>query len=182
MKRTSIVVGILLAAAGLQGLAIAQGTATVIINVKTGDAPGTGRIRVLTSTGEEVAHGASGQSINVPPGIYVLAVQNLDLVDKPERRARDVQLNGGPPTRHTSEWPVAIVKLITRVHGRPARTRVVLHHQGGGDPVAEFASGTVIKISPGRYEADVHRGSNVTKVTGLQFIEGATQDIPVEVQ
>jgi hypothetical protein len=182
MKRTSIVVGILLLAAGLQGVAIAQGVATVIINVKTGDAPGNGRIRVLTSTGEEVAHGGSGQSINVPPGTYVLAVQNLDLIDKPERRARDVELAGGPPTRHTSEWPVAIVKLVTRVHGHPARTKVVLMHQGGGEPIADFPSGTTVKISPGRYEADVHRGRNVTKVTGLQFIEGAEQEIPVEVQ
>ena len=181
MKRTGVVVGILVLAAALQGVAIAQAMATLVITIKTGDAPGNGRIRVLTSQGEEVARGTSGQPINVPPGIYVLSVQNLDLLDRPERRRRDVELNTGL-TKHTSEWPLAQVKLITRVGGRPARTKVVLQHQGGGDPVAEFASGTLIKISPGRYQAQVHRGRNVTTVTGLQFIEGAIQQIPINVQ
>jgi hypothetical protein len=183
MKRISVVAGLLLAAAALEGIAIAQASmATVIIDVKTGDAPGNGRIRVLTSNGDEVAHGGSGQAINVPPGVYVLSVQNLDLVDKPERRRRDVELDAGAPTRHTSEWPVAEVKLITRVGGRPTRTQVVLQHQGGGTPVATFYSGTLVKISPGRYQADVHHGQNVTTVTGLQFIEGAIQEIPVSVR
>jgi hypothetical protein len=182
MRGTTI--GLALAAAALlQGVAIAQGTATLIIQVKTGDAPADHAVvRVLSSNGDEIAKGRSGEAIRVPVGIYTLAVKNNDLIDKPERRRRNVELRGGAPIRHTSEWPVARVKLITRVGGRAIKTKVVLHHQGGGDAVAEFQSGTFIRVSPGRYEANVHRGASVTKVSGLQFIEGAEQQIPVNIQ
>ncbi len=182
MKRTTI--GIVLAAAALlQGVAIAQGTATLIIQVKTGGEPASNAIvRVLSSNGDEIAKGRSGEAIRVPIGTYTLAVKNNDLIDHPEKRRPNVVLRGGAPIQHTSQWAVARVKLITRVGGRAIKTKVVLHHQGGGNAICEFQSGTFIRVSPGRYEANVHRGSSVTKVSGLQFIDGAEQQIPVNIQ
>ena len=111
-----------------------------------------------------------------------MAVQNLDLVDKPERRRRGVTFGTGEEVRHTSDWQAAEVKLVTRVGRRPVRTRVELFHAGGGDLLCEFMSGQVVRVSPGHYEAKVHRGATVTTVTGLHFIRGAEQQIPVAIR
>lgn len=181
-KRLWTVTAIMGVATIAVGLASAQEMAALIINVKTGDEPANASIRVLTKTGDVVGRGRSGDTIAVPPGCYLITVQNLDLLDKPMRRRADVWLKAGTPTRHTSEWPVSKAKVVTRVGKRPIQSKVVLFLGGGGEPLCEFRSGEFIRISPGHYDAKIYRGSTYTSVSGLHFRSGGDQIVPVDIR
>ena len=60
---------------------------------------------------------------------------------------------------------------------------VVLYRQGSEEASATFrVSGEHVPITPGRYEADVKLRGHEIRVTNLAFMDGATQDIPVNIQ
>jgi hypothetical protein len=76
------------------------------------------------------------------------------------------------------------VRLNVTRNGRPLRhPEITLFRQGSEEPSATFrVSDEHVPISPGRYEADVKLRGHEIRVRGLTFMDGATQNIPVNIE
>jgi hypothetical protein len=80
----------------------------------------------------------------------------------------------------TFRW--AKIRLDVQVGGHSQRG-VPVKLMRAGEVVAELKSGEPLQaISPGKYEADVLLHGRTIHVTGLQFLEGAEQTVPVRAQ
>jgi hypothetical protein len=74
------------------------------------------------------------------------------------------------------------VQLDVRVNGR-SQPGAIVQLLRNGELVAELKSGAPpAPITPGRYEADVLLKGAKIRVKGLQFPEGGTQTVPVNVR
>lgn len=134
-----------------------------------------------------VAEGEAPFAAQITSGTYTFTAHVADaavLVDRPTVRNEDVTVAPGGPHDVTISIPRAQVRLKAIRGGRELRFQeIVLMHQGSTEPVYTLRpSADHFPISPGRYEADVKLGRNqVIHVQGITFMEGATQDIPIEI-
>jgi hypothetical protein len=131
------------------------------------------RIQIRNDEDQVVQEGEAPLSAQVPSGTYTFTAQISDasvLVDRPTVRNEGVTVAPGGPHNVTVNVPRAQVRLKVM-------------RQGSTEPVHRYRPGAAhISISPGRYEADVKLGAReVIHVQGITFMEGATQDIPIEI-
>jgi hypothetical protein len=128
--------------------------------------------------------GNSGEPIALPSGDQRIIVTISDpsaLLDKPTQRL-SVFVEPGKPTAVDVTFRWAKVRLDVQVGGHSQRG-VPVKLMRAGEVVAELKSGEPLQaISPGKYEADVLLHGRTIHVTGLQFLEGAEQTVPVRAQ
>jgi hypothetical protein len=145
------------------------------------------RIQIRNDEDQVVQEGEAPLSAQVPSGTYTFTAQISDasvLVDRPTVRNEGVTVAPGGPHNVTVNVPRAQVRLKVIRGGREIRNpEITLMRQGSTEPVHRYRPGAAhISISPGRYEADVKLGAReVIHVQGITFMEGATQDIPIEI-
>jgi hypothetical protein len=142
---------------------------------------------VLDQSEQSVAAGRSGETISVPAGSYYVrvAVEDEDVIlNTPTHEEEIAVAPGSEPTEITVNVPVAHIVLRVSHRGRPLRNpNVTLYAEGSEEPVARFRAGNdAIQISPGRYEAEVQSGGGNYRIRGLTFMDGARQEIPVNVE
>jgi hypothetical protein len=163
-----------------------SGPVQVTIAVRLGSEEGTAAVKLVDADGNTVAEGRSGQSFTVRPGAYTVIAQIEDervMIDKPQH-SEEVQVPASeePHTIQVSV-PIARVRLVVRRNNRPLNNPQVTLFRQSGEEVATFRAGNDhIAITPGRYEADVVTGRDRIRVRGLTFMDGATQNIPVNIQ
>jgi hypothetical protein len=111
----------------------------------------------------------------------VTVAETQALLDKPTQNLSVfVESGKSTPVDVTFRW--AKVRLDVLVGGR-SQGKVPVKLFRGGEAVAELQSGTAPQaISPGKYEADVLLRGRTIHVTGLVFLEGAEQTVPVRAQ
>jgi len=161
------------------------GPASVMIKAVMGGTEVAARVRVLDGD-RVVAEGQAPLSAQMTAGTYTFTAEISDaalLVDTPTVRNEDVTVAAGGPRDVTIQIPRAQVRLKVVRGGREIRNpEITLMHQGSTEAVYRFHPGAQhISISPGRYEADVKMGTQVIHVQGITFMDGATQDIPIEI-
>ena len=165
---------------------VPSGPVEVTVSVRIGNEDGSAQIRLLDSNGDSVHEGASGTPFTVQSGTYSLEASITDarvMVDTPTK-TEEVTLSPGEPQTVEVRFPVARVRLGVSRRGRMSyRGQITLFREGTEEEVASFRlSNNHIAITPGRYEANVRSGSLDTRVSGLMFMDGATQNVPIEVQ
>ena len=161
------------------------GPASVMVKAVMGGAEVGARVQILDGD-RVVAEGEAPLSAQVTSGTYTFTAQISDaslLVDTPTVRNENVEVAPGGPHNVTVPIPRAEVRLTVVRGGRTIRNpEITLMRQGSTDPVYNFRPGAQhISISPGRYEADVKMGTQVIHVQGITFMDGATQDIPIQI-
>jgi hypothetical protein len=138
------------------------------------------RIKVLDSDVE----GESGTELTISAGTHRVEVKVSDpaaLADLPSQ-VQDVFIASGKDTPIEATFPWARVQLNVLAGGH-TRAGAPIKLLRNGAIVAEMRSGAQpALISPGKYEADVLLNGTTIRVRGLQFLEGATQNVPVRVQ
>ncbi|MBI2893133.1 MAG: hypothetical protein HYY06_06240 [Deltaproteobacteria bacterium] len=162
------------------------GPASVMVRIKVGGSEVSGHVRILDESDAMVSEGDSPYSARIASGTYTLTAQISDesiLVDRPTHRSEGVEVRPGGPHEIVVDVPRAQVRLTVVRGGRAVRNpEITLMRPGSTEPVFRFRPGAAhIPISAGRYEADVKMGTQVIHVTGITFMEGATQDIPIEI-
>jgi len=162
------------------------GPASVMIKAVMDGTEVAARIQILGDDGRVVQEGEAPLSAQVSAGTYTFTAQISDaaiLVDRPTVRNEGVTVAPGGPHNVTVSIPRAQVRLKVVRGGREIRNpEITLMRQGSTEPVHRYRPGAAhIPISPGRYEADVKMGRDVIHVQGITFMEGATQDIPIEI-
>lgn len=162
------------------------GPASVMVKAVMEGTEVAAHIQVLADDGHVAAEGEAPLAAQVTSGTYTFTAQISDaaiLVDRPTVRNEGVEVAPGGPHNINVSIPRAQVRLKVMRGGREVRNpEIVLMHQGSTEPVHRFRPGAShIPISPGRYEADVKMGRDVIHVQGITFMEGATQDIPIEI-
>ena len=164
-----------------------SGPVEVTVALRVGNDDASGEIQVLNASGEAVHEGSSGDTFTIPSGDYSVVAHITNervMIDTPTITQEDVHVPFGEPHTVEVRFPVARIRLNVRRNGRPLRRgSVKLYRQGEETPVAQFRlSNDHVAVSPGRYEADVQTGQMETRVRGLTFMDGATQNIPVDSQ
>ncbi|MCS6797439.1 MAG: hypothetical protein NZ898_02720 [Myxococcota bacterium] len=164
----------------------ASGPARLTVSIGLGESTLEGEVEVVDGAGAVAASGRAGQSFEVPAGNYVVRarVSEAPGVVGSLRGETEVSLAPADERSVRVEMQPARVRLVVKRRGRPVRgARVSLIRHGESDPVATFTPGDEhIVIQPGRYEADVVVGRQTIRATGLTFMEGATQEVPIEIQ
>lgn len=164
-----------------------NGPASVMVKAVMDGTEVAARIQILADDDHVASEGEAPLSAQITSGTYTFTAQISDaavLVDRPTVRNEGVAVAPGGPHNITVSIPRAQVRLKVMRGGREIRNpEIVLMHQGQTEPVYTFRPGAAhIPISPGRYEADVKLARNqVIHVSGITFMEGATQDIPIEI-
>jgi hypothetical protein len=162
------------------------GPAHMTVTLALGTDTVSGTVTVVNESGETVAEGPAGQSIEVPAGTYTVRGSATDeaRIIGTLRAESTVTLAPGDAQDVRIVLTAARVRLVVTRGGRPVRNaRVALIRQGESAPVATITpTSEHIAIQPGRYEADVITGRETIRVTGFTFMEGATQNIPVAIQ
>lgn len=162
------------------------GPASVMVKIKVGGAEASGHVRILDDSDSVVSEGEAPFSTRIPSGTYTFEAQISNesiLVDRPTHRSEGMEVRPGGPHEIVVDVPRAQVRLTVVRGGRAVRNpEITLMRPGSTEPVFRFRPGSEhISISAGRYEADVKMGSQVIHVTGITFMDGATQDIPIEI-
>jgi len=158
------------------------GRGSIVVTARVNGQPVAARVKVLEgSTGVE---GATGESISLPAGtqrISVTIAESQALLDKPTQKL-SVFVEPGKPTAVDVTFKWARVRLDVLVGGR-SQGSVPVKLFRNGEQVAELKSGAAPQaITPGKYEADVILRGRTIHVTGLVFLEGAEQTVPVRAQ
>ncbi len=162
-----------------------SGPAEVTVTIKVGDDTAHGTVKVLGESGQQVAQGDSGSVIDIPSGTYSFEATVNDphkVIGQPSHTTDPIHVAPGDSSQEI-HVPVAQVRLRVNRSGREiAHARVELKKDGDTATVADFRTGAEhITIAPGRYTAVVHVGNSAINVSGLIFMEGAVQDIPVNI-
>jgi hypothetical protein len=162
------------------------GPTRVTVEVKLGTEEYEGEVQVQNASGATVAQGRGGQTFTLQAGEYTVVARatNEDhIIGAPVETTEPLTLAGEEEKTVRVSIPASQVRLDVRRNGRPLRApQVTLFREGGDEPVARFVAGDRhITIVPGRYEADVRTGNQEIRVRGLTFMEGAQQNIPVNV-
>ncbi len=157
------------------------------VKVMINEEPLTVPVKILGEDDKIVAQGSAGDTFTLPPGQYVASAEVTNdemLVDTPERRSEVVEVRPTENQTATVEFGRARVRLQVLKSGKKVRgSRVVLRRSGGEETVLDFEpNDDHISISPGRYDAVVHLGKDEISVTGLVFMGGATQTVPIRVK
>lgn len=158
------------------------GRGSAVITAKVNGQPVAARVKVLD--GSSKLEASAGESISLPAGTQRISVTIADaqaLLDKPTQNLSVfIEPGKSTPVEVTFRW--AKVRLDVLVGGR-SQGKVPVKLFRGGEAVAELQSGSAPQaISPGKYEADVLLRGRTIHVTGLVFLEGAEQTVPVRAQ
>jgi hypothetical protein len=163
------------------------GPAQLRIAVRLGSEPFTERVELRNAEDEVIRSVRDGDEVEVPAGSYHLhgAVRDEDqLIDKPERDGEAIEAAPGGETTVELIFRRSRVRISVTKGGRNVRdAQVSLRRQGETEPVTEFPSdGRTLSITPGRYDARItHRDQHI-EANGLIFQDGATQNIPIQLQ
>lgn len=160
-----------------------RATITITVGGEASELP----FQVLDQAEEVVTSGRSGETISVPAGSYYVrvAVEDDDVILNTPTHEEEISVAaGGEAVPITINVPVAHIVLRVSHRGRVLRNpNVTLYAEGSEEPVARFRAGNdAISISPGRYEAEVQSGGGNYRIRGLTFMDGARQEIPVNVE
>jgi len=163
-----------------------SGPVTVRVTAAVGSDEVAAAIQLINAEGDTAAEGQAGQTFTVPGGNYTVRASVTDaavLADTPTTE-EEAFLEPGEPRTVGVRFAVARVRLNVRVRGRALRNpQVELFREGGDTPVATVrATNEHFAITPGRYTAKVTQSGTEYEVRGLAFMDGATQDIPVNIQ
>lgn len=149
------------------------------VDVLNGDAPSGSRADEDQVV--QASQGSTGEQIRLSAGEQRIAVTISDssaLLDKPTQKL-SVFVQPGKATPVEVTFPWAKVRLDVLVNGR-SQHGVTVKLMRGGEVVGELKSGAPAQaVSPGKYEADVLLRGGSVHVTGLQFLDGAEQTVPV---
>ena len=171
---------------GTEGGEVPAGPTEVTVEVKLGTEDYEGEVAIQNASGATVAEGRGGQTFTLQAGDYTViarATNEQHIIGAPVEASEPISLAGEAEKTVRVSIPAAQIRLDVRRNGRPLRNpRVTLFREGGDEQVAQFtATDRYITIVPGRYEADVRQGNQEIRVRGLTFMEGAQQNIPVNV-
>ena len=162
----------------------ASGPGTVTLTARVDRSTVPASVRILDDNGAVQHEAATGEPIHLASGDYRVEISITDpkvLADKPTQ-ARQLLVRPGdnPPIEANFRWAKVTLNVLVGGRAQPGAKVTVLRD---GEPVAEMKSGAApVAITPGRYEADVQLKGSIIRVKGLQFPEGATQTVPVNVQ
>lgn len=162
------------------------GPATVRIVVKVDGHEVPAEVALTDASGADVAHGAAGASFTVTSGTFNATAHITDasvIVNRPTQSAGPFDVAPGAEHVQTFELERAQVHLVVNQRGRPVRgARITLRRQNAQeDPIEVRAGDEQIPFLPGRYDATVRFGSQSIEVTGLMFMGGAVQNVPINV-
>jgi hypothetical protein len=167
---------------GAFGAGAEAGRGSIVVTARVDGQPVAARVKVLE--GSSGLDGATGESISLPAGnqrISVTIAETAALLDKPTQKL-SVFVEPGKPTAVDVTFKWARVRLDVLVGGR-SQGSVPVKLVRNGEVVAELKSGAKPQaITPGKYEADVILRGRTIHVTGLVFLEGAEQTVPVRAQ
>lgn len=159
-----------------------SGRGSIVVTARVDGQPVAARVKILE--GSSGLDGATGESISLPAGNQRISVTIADteaLLDKPTQKL-SVFVEPGKPTAVDVTFKWARVRLDVLVGGR-SQGSVPVKLFRNGEVVAELKSGAKPRaITPGKYEADVMLRGRTIHVTGLVFLEGAEQTVPVRAQ
>lgn len=163
----------------------AVGPASVTIEVTVKGKPVAAAIQLRDQVGKVAAEGKAGEKIVTSSGKYEAAVQITDesaLVDKPTKRLT-IELRPGQDAKEQMSFPWAKIRLHVKVGGKlDPNAKVNLLRDGAVVASVQSAGQDYVQISPGRYQAEVHLKKTKAMIDNVMFPEGATQDVPVDVQ
>jgi hypothetical protein len=158
------------------------GRGSIVVTARVNGQPVAARVKILE--GSSGLEGATGESISLPAGnqrISVTITESEALLDKPTKKL-SVFVEPGKSTAVDVTFKWARVRLDVLVGGR-SQGSVPVKLFRNGEVVAELKSGAKPQaITPGKYEADVMLRGRTIHVTGLTFLEGAEQTVPVRAQ
>jgi hypothetical protein len=159
------------------------GRLTVFNRVGTDNVGGT--VSVMDLEGEVVAEGASGETFDLPSGQYTLAGTITDpaiLIDTPTDQGDDpVTVRPGATTEGLVRHGRARIRLRVR-RGNREISQWRLEITRGEETITMRSNGNeYIPVSPGRYNGVLHFGTNQITVNDLIFPDGASRDLPINV-
>lgn len=161
------------------------GPASVLIQAIVKGKPTEAKIKIVDQAGNVAAEGKAGEKLTVQSGKYQAIVQVTDvdaLVDKPSKNI-DLDLQAGAEDKEQVSFPWAKIRLNVRIDGKvDTKAQVKLIRDGTPVATVKSADKDYVQISPGRYQAEVSAKNTKATVDNIMFPEGATQDVPVDVQ
>jgi hypothetical protein len=161
------------------------GPASVTIDVTVKGQPAAAAIQLLDESGKVAAEGKAGEKIITSSGKYEAVVQITDanaLVDKPTKRLT-IELRPEQDAKAQMSFPWAKIRLNVKVSGKlDTHATVNLLRDGAVVASVQSAAQDYVQISPGRYQAEVNLRKTKAMIDNVMFPEGATQDVPVDVQ
>jgi hypothetical protein len=162
--------------------AVGPAKLTVIAKVAGQEAPA--QVTVRDEQGNVLAQGKAGQVLDVQSGLLSIEASITDaaaLVDKPTM-LQEVSVEPGGDAKEVLNFAYAKVRVSVNIKGKLDKTATVTLSKDGS-PVVKLASGAseYVTISPGRYEASVKSQRADVSVPPLVIMEGATMDIPLNV-
>lgn len=162
--------------------AVGPAKLTVIAKVAGNEAPA--KITVRDQRGNVLAEGKTGEVLDVHSGVLSIEATITDgsaLVDKPTM-VQEVSVEPGSEAKEVLAFAYAKVRVSVNIKGKVDKTATVTLSKDG-NPVVKLESGAseYVPISPGRYEASVKSQRADVSVPALVIMEGATMDIPLNV-
>jgi len=162
------------------------GPATVRIVVKVDGHEVPAEVTLTDSSGAAAGEGPAGTVFNVRSGTFSATAHITDasvIVNRPTESAGPFEVAPGAEHVQTFELERARVHLVVNQRGRPVRgARITLRRQNAQeDPIEIRAGDDNVPFMPGRYDATVRFGSTSIEVTGLMFMGGAVQDVPINI-
>lgn len=161
------------------------GPASVTFQVTVNGQPVEAKIKISDAAGNVVGEGKAKNKIAIQSGRYEATVSITDkniLADKPSQTI-DVDLAAGQDARQQVSFPWAKIKIFVQTKGKVDYSAQIDMMRNGA-VVATLKSGdkNYTQISPGRYQAEVNTKKSKVSIDNLLVPDGATQDIPVDVQ
>lgn len=162
----------------------AAGPATLIVVGKVGNQETPIDVRVLAEDGTLLAQGRGNAPLSVQSGELLIEAQITDskaIIDKPTLR-QYVTLTPGQTLTERLSFARSLVRVSVNLRGKLDPTAVVTLSKDG-TPVAKLTSGAeeYVSISPGRYDANVKSQRAEISVSQIILNEGATHNIPLNV-
>lgn len=153
----------------------ASGPGELRLEVTAGGEPAMGKLRILTAEVEPelVMETESSKTVELPSGDYDVEVTNTSLLDRPEKRLRDVPVKAGELTERELDFPVGTIILNPRRGRGTIRSEVHWRYAGGGDWFEETSrTGEELTLSTGRYDAQIKIGRTEVVINDIQVYEG----------
>jgi len=160
------------------------GPASITIEVTIKGEPVSSDIKLLNEANEVVSEGGSGQTFRVQPGRYSAQIRITDektMLDRPTK-VLEFDLTPGAEVTENVSFPWTRIRLNVKVKGRLNKNAIVkLIRDEEVVATIKSAARDYVIISPGHYQAEVKVGSTVTKLDDVMLPEGATRDVPIDV-
>jgi len=160
------------------------GPAKLTVITKVGRDAAAAKVRVLGADGSVLAEGKSGEPLEVPSGELTIEATITDpkaIIDLPTQTS-SVTVTAGDEAKETLSFARSLVRVTVNIKGKMDPTAVVILSKNG-TTVAKLTSGAsdYVSISPGRYTASVKSQRAEITVNELILNEGATHNIPLNV-